>query len=66
MYVRVKDKVTGDEFDALESNPKIGNRLILLNKKDYPPSPHARAALTNPLPSTAPNAVAAKSEKEVK
>lgn len=64
MYVRVKDKVTGDEFDALESNPKIGDRLTLLEKKEYPPSPYARAAKTNPLPSTAPDAVVAKSAKK--
>ena len=63
MYVRVKDKVTGDEFDALESNPKIGDRLTLVNKKEYPPSPYPRAAKHNPLPSTA-KGESVKSEKK--
>lgn len=53
MYLRVRDEVTGDEFDALESNKRIGGRLKLVNKQEYPPSPYARAAKTNPLPSTA-------------
>lgn len=65
MYLRVRDDVTGDEFDALESNKRIGGRLQLVNKKEYPPSPYARAAKTNPLPSTAKGAPA-KSEKDVK
>ncbi|KUM31573.1 hypothetical protein AQ436_00075 [Arthrobacter sp. EpRS66] len=65
MYVRVKDKVTGDEFDALESNPKIGDRLTPVNKKEYPLSPYPRAAKHNPLPSTV-KSVPVKPEKEVK
>lgn len=65
MYVRVRDKVTGDEFDALESNPKIGDRLTPVNKKDYPLSPYPRAAKHNPLPSTV-KGDSAKTEKDVK
>lgn len=38
MFVRVKDKSTGHEFDVPESDPRIGKSLTALSKKDYPPS----------------------------
>ena len=42
MFVRVKDKSTGHEFDVPESDPRIGKSLTALSKKDYPPSTVAR------------------------
>lgn len=38
MFVRVKDKSTGHEFDVPESDPRIGKSFTALSKKDYPPS----------------------------
>ena len=42
MFVRVKDKSTGHEFDVPESDPRIGKSLTALSKKDYPSSTVAR------------------------
>ena len=42
MFVRVKDKSTGHEFDVPESDPRIGKTFTALSKKDYPPSPVVR------------------------
>lgn len=64
MYVRVKDKSTGHEFDVLKTDKRIGKEFELVKKKECPESPYPRRALHNPLPSTAKNAVAAKSEKK--
>lgn len=38
MFVRVKDKSTGHEFDVPESDPRIGKTFTPLSKKHYPPS----------------------------
>lgn len=38
MFVRVKDKSTGHEFDVPESDPRIGKSFTALSKKNYPPS----------------------------
>lgn len=38
MFVRVKDKSTGHEFDVPESDPRIGGSLQKLSKDHYPPS----------------------------
>lgn len=52
MYVRVKDKRTGHEFDVLSTDNRIGGAFQLVDKASYPDSPHPRAAKHNPLPST--------------
>lgn len=42
MFVRVKDKSTGHEFDVPESDPRIGRVFQRLNKSHYPPSAYPR------------------------
>lgn len=42
MFVRVKDKSTGHEFDVPESDPRIGKTFTPLSKKHYPPSTAVR------------------------
>ena len=38
LYVRVKDKDTGHEFDVPESDKRIGKSFTPISKKHYPPS----------------------------
>lgn len=65
MYVRVKDKRTGHEFDVLRTDNRIGDALQPVNRASYPDSPYPRAAKHNPLPSTV-KPVPVKPEKDVK
>lgn len=44
MFVRVRDKSTGHQFDVPEADPRIGTAFELLNRKSYPPSPVIRPA----------------------
>ena len=44
MFVRVRDKGTGHQFDVAETDPRIGGPFELLNRKTYPPSPVIRPA----------------------
>ena len=38
VYVRVKDRDTGHEFDVIEGDYRIGGPLQLVNKPAYPPA----------------------------
>ena len=49
MYLRVTDKRTGHEFDALDTDKRIGGVFQLANKKEYPPSPYPRQPKHDPL-----------------
>lgn len=65
MYVRVRDKRTGHEFDVLSTDKRIGDVFQPVNKAGFPDSPYPRAAKHNPLPSTVKRE-SAKPEKDVK
>lgn len=69
MFIRVKDKSTGHEFDVPESDPRIGKAFKPLSKNHYPPSAVARRPKHHtgraPAPvTTEPSGVAEEPEKE--
>lgn len=69
MFVRVKDKSTGHEFDVPESDPRIGEAFSLVSKSHYPPSRAIRPPKHNigrkPRPNnTKPSDVAEDSKEE--
>lgn len=74
MFIRVKDKSTGHEFDVPESDPRIGKSLHRANKANYPPSASVRrpkhnvgrspAPVRNTQPSTETESTEEESENE--
>lgn len=42
MFVRVRDRDTGHQYDIPEGDPRIGVLVELVNKPHYPPSHFAR------------------------
>lgn len=69
MFVRVKDKSTGHEFDVPESDPRIGKAFHKVNKAHYPPSATVRrpkySTGRKPAPVTPkPSGVAEESKEE--
>lgn len=69
MFVRVKDKSTGHEFDVPESDPRIDKAFTPLSKKQYPPSVVVRRPKHNVGRKTAsvtpdPSKAAEKSKEE--
>lgn len=68
MFVRVKDKSTGHEFDVPESDPRIGDAFQKLSKDHYPPSRLIRRPKYNvgskPKPSNQKPSVVAESKED--
>lgn len=68
MFVRVKDKSTGHEFDVPESDPRIGTAFHKVNKSHYPPSATVRRPKysigRNPAPVNPKPSVEAEEPKE--
>lgn len=71
MFIRVKDKSTGHEFDVPESDPRIDKAFKPLSKRHYPLSAVVRRPKYNigrtPAPvTTEPSGVAEETQEESK
>ena len=70
MFIRVRDKSTGHEFDVPETDPRVGEAFERVSKRHYPPSSvvrrpkHKLRPATGGTPTTDPKPPSDTAEKE--